>query len=83
MHLLKVHKNVRSHCFQNVAYLSSYLHLKTFAWNRDYVISQKLQSHIHEDQCRKLLQGSIRLIQFGGPKAGHIHSATHYREMEP
>ena len=29
--------------FRNFAYVSSYLHLKSFAWKRDYVISQKLQ----------------------------------------
>ena len=29
--------------FRNFAYVSSYLRLKTFAWKRDYVISQKLQ----------------------------------------
>ena len=29
--------------FRNFAYVSSYLHLKSFAWKRDYLISQKLQ----------------------------------------
>ena len=29
--------------FRNFAYASSYLHLKSFAWKQDYVISQKLQ----------------------------------------
>ena len=29
--------------FRNFAYVSSYLHLKSFAWKGDYVISQKLQ----------------------------------------
>ena len=30
--------------FPNFAYISSYLHLKSFAWKRDYIISSKLQS---------------------------------------
>ena len=29
--------------FRNFAYVNSYLHLKNFAWKRDYIISQKLQ----------------------------------------
>ena len=29
--------------FQNFPYVSSYLYLKSFAWKRDYKISQKLQ----------------------------------------
>ena len=29
--------------FRNFAYVSSYLHLKSFAWKQHYVISQKLQ----------------------------------------
>ena len=29
--------------FRNFFYVSSYLHLKSFAWKRDYVMSQKLQ----------------------------------------
>ena len=29
--------------FRNFPYVSSYLRLKTFAWKRDYIISQKLQ----------------------------------------
>ena len=29
--------------FQNFAYVSYYLHFKSFSWKRDYVISQKLQ----------------------------------------
>ena len=28
--------------FRNFAYVSSYLHLKSFAWKRDYLISQTL-----------------------------------------
>ena len=42
----KVIKNkgdVTQDSFRNFAYVSSYLRLKTFAWKRDYVISQKLQ----------------------------------------
>ena len=30
--------------FQNIAHVSSYLHLKHFAWKRNYLISQKLQT---------------------------------------
>ena len=29
--------------FRNFAYVSSYLHLKSFAWKRDYAISQELK----------------------------------------
>ena len=29
--------------FRNFAYVSSYLHLKRFAWKGDYVMSEKLQ----------------------------------------
>ena len=42
----KIFKNkgdVTGDSFRNFAYVSSYLHLKTFAWKRDYVISPKVQ----------------------------------------
>ena len=44
--ILKVHQKkgkVTLESFRNFAYVSSYLHLKSFAWKRDYLISQKLQ----------------------------------------
>ena len=34
---------VRLESFRNFAYVNSYLHLKSFAWKRDYLTSQKLQ----------------------------------------
>ena len=42
--ILKVHQGkVTLESFENFAYVSSYLHLKSFAWKRDYAISQELK----------------------------------------
>ena len=47
---------VASDSFQNFAYVSNYLHLKSFTWKRDYPISSK---HKHrksgKDHSRKAL----------------------------
>ena len=41
--IIKNKGDVTQDSFPNFAYVSSYLRLKTFAWKRDYVISQKLK----------------------------------------
>ena len=42
--------------FENFAYVSSYLHLKSFAWKRDCPISSKLQtSRIGQRSFKKAL----------------------------
>ena len=40
---------------RNFAYDSSYLHLKSFAWKRDYAISQKLKIRLNQGLSENLL----------------------------
>ena len=41
--------------FENFAYVSSYLHLKSFAWKRDCPISSKLRHESGKGHSRKPL----------------------------
>ena len=41
--IIKNEHEVTEDSFRNFACVSSYLHSKSFAWKRDYIISQKLQ----------------------------------------
>ena len=47
--------------FRNFANVSSYLHLKSFAWKRDCPISSKLQTS--RGSPRSILQSSYRVLQ--------------------
>ena len=47
--------------FRNFAYVSSYLHLKSFAWKRDCVISSKLKSCYRVQKA--ILKSSYRVPQ--------------------
>ena len=46
--------------FQNFAYVNSYLHLKSFAWKREYLTSQKLQ--MPNDLIKTILKSCCRVL---------------------
>ena len=47
--------------FQNFAYVSSHLHLKSFAWERDCPISSKLETS--QNWKEVILESSYRVLQ--------------------
>ena len=45
-----------SSSLQNFAYVSSYLHLNSFAWKQDCKLCSKLQRHeVDQDSSRKII----------------------------
>ena len=58
--------------FRNFVYVSSYLHLNTFTWKRDYIISQKLQMpQVYPNHSKKLLLRSVGFMCFDGLNTTH------------
>ena len=44
-----------SESFRNFVYVSNYVHLKSFPWKRDCLISSKLQTKVIQGHSTKLL----------------------------